>query len=174
MPLFRKQPVVIEAHQVPPEGEECDAAMTIFLSGADPDSMESVGDGSIEIHTPEGSMVASPGDWIIKGVKGEYYPCKPDIFDQTYAPAEVVDGNVVALPTRDKPPIDEGMVNTLKGLLVRAENGEIESFVMAIKESDGGLNFATATRPWDAITLAALLHDEMLRLMRTHGMALRT
>jgi hypothetical protein len=36
----------------------------------------------------EGVMKASPGDWIIKGVKGEFYPCKPDIFAATYEPAE--------------------------------------------------------------------------------------
>lgn len=38
----------------------------------------------IEIKTLEGIMVASVGDYIIKGVKGEFYPCKPDIFEQTY------------------------------------------------------------------------------------------
>jgi hypothetical protein len=37
--------------------------------------------------TPEGTMRANPGDWIIKGVKGEIYPCKPDIFAATYDPA---------------------------------------------------------------------------------------
>lgn len=39
------------------------------------------------IHTLEGDLAASPGDWIIKGVKGEFYPCKPDIFEATYDPA---------------------------------------------------------------------------------------
>lgn len=39
---------------------------------------------SIIIPTLEGDMTASPGDYIIKGVKGEFYPCKPDIFEQTY------------------------------------------------------------------------------------------
>jgi len=39
------------------------------------------------IDTLEGGHVACPGDWIITGVKGEYYPCKPDIFDMTYEPA---------------------------------------------------------------------------------------
>lgn len=38
----------------------------------------------IRIHTLEGKMAANPGDWIIKGIKGEFYPCKPDIFDDTY------------------------------------------------------------------------------------------
>ena len=39
-----------------------------------------------EIDTLEGTMLASPGDWIIRGVKGEIYPCKPDIFAMTYEP----------------------------------------------------------------------------------------
>lgn len=39
----------------------------------------------VDIGTLEGLMVASPGDWIIKGVKGEFYPCKPDIFALTYS-----------------------------------------------------------------------------------------
>jgi hypothetical protein len=38
------------------------------------------------IQTLEGLMAAGPGDWIIRGVKGEFYPCKPDIFEQTYEP----------------------------------------------------------------------------------------
>jgi hypothetical protein len=40
----------------------------------------------VVIATLEGDMTASPGDWIIKGVKGEFYPCKPDIFEATYEP----------------------------------------------------------------------------------------
>ena len=39
---------------------------------------------ALSIYTPEGWIHASAGDWIIKGVAGEFYPCKPDIFDQTY------------------------------------------------------------------------------------------
>lgn len=44
--------------------------------------------GIFKIMTLEGAMSASPGDWIIKGVKGEFYSCKPDIFEATYEPAE--------------------------------------------------------------------------------------
>lgn len=54
---FRKKPVIVEAYQ------------TIQ---------------SQIIHTLEGDMLASPGDWIITGVNGEQYPCKPDIFEKTY------------------------------------------------------------------------------------------
>ena len=41
-------------------------------------------DGSLMIRTLEGDMRVSPGDYVIKGVNGEFYPCKPDIFDKTY------------------------------------------------------------------------------------------
>jgi hypothetical protein len=44
--------------------------------------------GVWSILTLEGTMDANPGDWIIKGVKGEFYPCKPDIFEQTYEKVE--------------------------------------------------------------------------------------
>ena len=40
----------------------------------------------MKINTLEGVMIASPGDYIIKGVKGEFYPCKPDVFEDTYEP----------------------------------------------------------------------------------------
>ena len=52
-----------------------------------------LGGGSFWIKTLEGTMTAFPGDWIIRGVKGELYPCKPDIFAATYEPKE---------PTHDK------------------------------------------------------------------------
>lgn len=45
-------------------------------------------DNGIKISTLEGTMLASEGDYIIRGIKGEYYPCKPDIFEQTYKPVE--------------------------------------------------------------------------------------
>jgi len=41
-------------------------------------------DRRLVIPTLEGRMIAEPGDWIIKGIKGEFYPCKPDIFEATY------------------------------------------------------------------------------------------
>jgi hypothetical protein len=55
--LFRKKPVIVEAYQT---------------------------DKEMIIETLEGKLKASPGDWIIKGINGELYPCKPDIFAKTY------------------------------------------------------------------------------------------
>lgn len=58
---YRKKPIIVEAYQT---------------------------DKELEIETPEGVMKASPGDYIITGVHGEKYPCKPDIFKETYEKVE--------------------------------------------------------------------------------------
>ena len=84
---YRKKPVVIEAYQVPPEGEDCPEEMVAFLRSSECE-IESLWGGSILIHTLEGTMTAGPKDWIIRGVKGEFYPCKPDIFEATYEPMD--------------------------------------------------------------------------------------
>lgn len=93
MPKFRKRPVVIEAFRVPLHSPIVDhstiddwARLWIFLGPGEPWAVAD--DLGIDIKTLEGVMHASPGDWIIKGVKGEYYPCKPDIFEQTYEGAD--------------------------------------------------------------------------------------
>lgn len=77
---FRKKPVVIQAIQF--TGSNC-IAVIHFMGGPweNPDLHDT---DAPCIHTLEGDMVASRGDWIIRGVKGEYYPCKPDIFEATY------------------------------------------------------------------------------------------
>lgn len=80
MNRYRKKPVEIEAIRVPDEGGEFTPDEVHWL----PDGVERTPDGSVFIHTLEGIMEARPGDWIIRGVKGEFYPCKPDIFAATY------------------------------------------------------------------------------------------
>ncbi len=90
MPLFRKKPVVIEA--IKWTGENADEVQA-FLHNGHPDAAHGWVKGRfVEIGTLEGLMVASVGDWIIKGVRDEFYPCKPDIFAQTYEP--VVKGRI--------------------------------------------------------------------------------
>ena len=81
MMRFRKKPIVIEAVQLRPESVHDCAS---FCGG----HIKSHPLTGIVIQTLEGDMLASNGDWIIKGVKGEFYPCKPDIFEQTYEPVE--------------------------------------------------------------------------------------
>lgn len=83
---FRKKPVVIEAVQLPPLADDPTEDVMEWL-GSRMDKWESDRDGGIAIRTLEGVMRASPGDWIIEGVSGELYPCKPDIFAATYEPA---------------------------------------------------------------------------------------
>jgi hypothetical protein len=87
MALYRKKPVVIEAHQW--DGTLVSAKEIMDWSG---DEVVCMGLGMephhLSIDTLEGEMRADPWDWIIKGVKGEYYPCKPDIFEATYEAAE--------------------------------------------------------------------------------------
>lgn len=80
MGKYRKKPVVIEAVQVPAVGSR-DADFMNFLTGR---PVEIDAKGVISIETLEGTMIANEGDWIIRGVKGEIYPCKPDIFEATY------------------------------------------------------------------------------------------
>jgi hypothetical protein len=82
MPKFRKKPVVIEAHLW--HGGWEDARPIIDWIGKGGFWSD---DDTIRIQTLEGEMTAQPGDFIIKGVKGEFYPCKPDIFAATYDPA---------------------------------------------------------------------------------------
>lgn len=77
MPRFRKKPVVIEAVRYLPDNAIAIDAMLAHLEGCTDWHMSSDG---IVIPTLEGDHLASVGDWIIRGVAGEYYPCKPDIF----------------------------------------------------------------------------------------------
>lgn len=96
---FRKKPVEIEAEQLTwqtwsdvcnmigefPEGMRgcyvVDGKATYELPGGDPEI-------GLEIPTLEGTMLAQQGDWIIKGIAGEFYPCKPEIFEHSYEKVE--------------------------------------------------------------------------------------
>jgi hypothetical protein len=84
MPRFRKRPVEIEAVRL--AGDSVSDAVQFVPSdqfaggGVLPDD----GRFFVDIKTLEGTMRAVEGDWIIRGVQGEFYPCKPDIFAATY------------------------------------------------------------------------------------------
>ena len=80
---FRKKPVVIEAEQYGAGGPTPAGVCTGECRG-----YRYAGECTPHVHTLEGDMTVSDGDWIITGVKGERYPCKPDIFEATYEPAE--------------------------------------------------------------------------------------
>ena len=84
MAKYRKKPVVIDAIQVD------DTNLDTLVEWVQQHNHESnYSQGSIYIRTLEGTMRADKDDWIIKGVKGEFYPCKPDVFAATYEPVEV-------------------------------------------------------------------------------------
>ena len=77
---FRKKPVTIEAVQITDEKSVLDIEQWIN----NPTTGFSTTPPKIWIHTLEGVMEAEVGDWIIKGVEGEFYPCKNSIFIKTY------------------------------------------------------------------------------------------
>lgn len=79
MAKYRKKPVVIEAIQFR-AGEQDSAFAADVVAGR----VRYPEDGTMLIDTLEGSMIARPGDWVIRGVKGELYPVKDDIFCATY------------------------------------------------------------------------------------------
>jgi hypothetical protein len=93
---FRKKPVEIEARQFTTNNDDSrnmNELVAWMNDSGHPDSYPRLTDAAavarhdhtcIYINTVEGEMRASVGDWIIRGVKGEFYPCKPDIFEATY------------------------------------------------------------------------------------------
>lgn len=88
---YRKKPIVIEAMQFTDEAKEQVLRWTSdnATKGRSSWAAHDVNDAPIiKIETLEGVMAANIGDWIIKGVKGEFYPCKPDIFEATYDSVE--------------------------------------------------------------------------------------
>ncbi len=101
---FRKKPVVIEAERWNPEAKPAcliidwpqdvrgtsyrEVAELLGTSGCSKESPYWQWSVMAVVDTKEGKHVASPGDWIITGVKGEKYPCKDDIFRMTYEPVD--------------------------------------------------------------------------------------
>lgn len=88
MPKYRKKPVVIDAFKY--DGDLMTNDGQYYAPGWAVSAYKS-GDlyfeqGELYIHTLEGEHHVSAGDYIIRGVKGELYPCKPDIFAETYEP----------------------------------------------------------------------------------------
>lgn len=84
---YRKLPVEIEAFHFA-GGKESAGEAFAFM---DCPKAFWLDNGGIAIPTLEGTMIARPGDWIIRGVRGELYPCKPDIFAATYEKCEPED-----------------------------------------------------------------------------------
>ena len=86
----------IQFHGAENRQEVCD---WVKANGGELLSSTSIGDAMLVIPTLEGSMVAKPGSWIIRGLKGEFYPCDPEIFAAKYVP--VVEGQKAPLSWED-------------------------------------------------------------------------
>jgi hypothetical protein len=84
---YRKKPVVIEAFQWTggiDQTEDPEWICKAIKEGIVIFPFQGTKDCQLAIRTLEGTMIAEQGDWIIQGIKGELYPCKPDIFEATY------------------------------------------------------------------------------------------
>jgi len=97
MPFYRKKPVVVEAFQMTEERRKDNSDWPEWLNAAWQKKETEIGalypennpyTGKLRIVTLEGNQLVSWGDFIIQGVQGEIYPCKPDIFEQTYEVVE--------------------------------------------------------------------------------------
>jgi len=80
---YRSKPKIVDAEQWLGSQESWLKILEMGLEDWDPGEL---GSYTFYIKTLEGDMIASAGDWIIKGIKGEFYPCKPDIFEASYEP----------------------------------------------------------------------------------------
>lgn len=85
MAKYRKKPVVVEAVQW--DGSKKSAQAINKFNGGQLWTIKT-DNRRMYVPSPEGGIWASPGDWIIKGVQGEFYSCNPDIFESTYEPIE--------------------------------------------------------------------------------------
>ena len=84
---YRKLPISIEAMQWRPDDPETTGYLIGWLTANGAThrcGWDSGGHTTLVLRTLEGDMTARPGDWIIRGVRGEFYPCAEDIFNETY------------------------------------------------------------------------------------------
>lgn len=104
---FRKKPVVIDAIQYDGRNGEmlCQWSDGVVVESPvlEPSACNP-GGSYVQIKTMEGTMVGNVMDWIIRGVQGEYYPCKPDVFSATYEPAGRQSSSPRSSPARSAPP----------------------------------------------------------------------
>lgn len=118
MPKFRKLPIEIDAMQWDGTADGATRIIDWILANgstatyvcSDPDRCaDTDGDTphSIAIRTLEGTMTAQPGDWIIRGVKGEFHPCRADIFTETYEPVATPEVRIDIQP--DPPHVAEAI-----------------------------------------------------------------
>ena len=122
MNKYRKKPVVIEAVQWQGSWDHADT-ITEWIDSNGGDSAYRA--GVIVIATLEGQMRADIGDWVIRGVKGEFYPCKPDIFAATYEPADATTPTPKRQTARGRHPLDADPLPDLGPPLQALQAGRI-------------------------------------------------
>lgn len=88
---FRKKQVEVEALRYTGDNADEIARWAGWMTVHVPDDAYRIGDKAIIVRTLNGEVRVFPGEWVIKGAEGEFYPCKPDIFDATYEPVEESD-----------------------------------------------------------------------------------
>lgn len=147
---YRKKPVVIDAFQLNSRGLVSadwfwDAVtrndiITHHFGKHDPE------DALCEIKTLEGTMIAGTGDYIIQGVAGEIYPCKPDIFEKTYEMAEAEPDTNEWTSVKDRLPEKQGRYLCVINGIVRDDYVSICSFTKNLHKFDE-FDFPNENRP---------------------------
>ena len=140
---YRKKPVVVEAERWEPASVLQAGSVIGWLLGHGADFRAPLGEGpttTLAIRTLEGEMTVSPGDWIIKGVKGEFYPCKPDIFEATYEPEGDAPGLAAA-------PFDRGRYDAASEPQWCEQRGPGGHFLCALAAGHGGYHEAQGASP---------------------------
>ena len=130
---YRKKPVVVEAVQWTGENH---AEMCEFI---DPEAFEIIPRIGLVIHTLEGDHHASPGDYIIKGVNGEFYPCKPDIFAKTYESSTLTPPNEWVSVEERKPKYN-----------IREDGELVSSKILCYCETDKTVHLAVSRKFYTA------------------------
>lgn len=134
---YRKMPVVVEAVQWTGENH---AEMCEFI---DPEVFEIIPRVGLVIHTLEGDHHASPGDYIIKGVNGEFYPCKPDIFAKTYESATLTPPNEWVSVEERLPEVGQEVLVYWRNTSQKAEHFELTHY-----DGDHWFLLDNTERPW--------------------------
>ncbi|MBY0258794.1 MAG: hypothetical protein K2X24_14370, partial [Methylobacterium sp.] len=130
MTAFTKKPVTIEAFRWTggPDQEEDPVWICDAIRGGIVQFVEA---GFMSIHTTEGVMNASPGDWIIRGVEGELYPCKDSVFQATYTVASrPADSTGTPALTRNEADalVEKSTAPRVTAAAITAKVGEVEYF----------------------------------------------
>lgn len=142
---YRKKPVVIEAFKFVADHTNTHPTVPDWFVDAVCAGLVKAEPTTILIKTLEGVMRADPGDWIIRGIKGEIYPCKPDIFAGSYDPVASVDptgasapinsiGGPADVPALDMPAREERFRKELESLLnshSRENGSNTPDFILA-------------------------------------------